>query len=199
MQVDMKTFALIAVALVSCGKSAPKQEMAPKGSAAPPATGSAEAAAPTEAAEVVGPTKSASGKVELSGAITGSFEWSKKDQKTPITCIWDPDKELGTLRLDLSDGAGHLVTIGIDIPPTEAGPGRLDVSSKDLAKPLKTYAGFKLKGDDASAFSAVFDDAVAVTDADKQLADKGKKNADKPEGPTVTLKGTIDVTCPKKK
>lgn len=197
----MKTAALIAVALVGCSKS-PDYKKQDVGSAAKPApaAGSGSAApAPAEAAEVVGPTKSASGKVDISGAITGSFEWSKKDQKTPITCIWDPEKEVGTPRLDLSDGAGHLVTIGIDIPPTEAGPGRLDVSSKDLPKPLKTYDGFKLKGDDASAFSAVFDGAVAVTDADKQLADKGKKNADKPEGPTVTLKGTIDVTCPKKK
>jgi hypothetical protein len=195
----VRTSAIILVALVGCGKSAP-EESRDKIQPAPaaPATGSAAAPAPVEAATVAGPTKSASGKVEVSGALTGSFEWKKQDQRAPITCIFDPDKDVGTLEIDLSDGAGHLLTVGIDIPPGEAGPGRLEVRSKDLPTPLKTYAGFTLKGDDASAFSAVFDGAEAVTDADAQLASKGKKKAEKAAGPTLVLKGTLDVTCPKK-
>jgi len=196
--------ATILVALVGCGKSAPEEKsdkMAP-GSAAP-TTGSGSAAgsaaAPVEAAAVVGPTKSASGKVEVTGALTGSFEWKKQDQRAPITCFFDPDKDVGTLKIDLSDGAGHLLTVGIDIPPAEAGPGRLEVRSKDVPTPLKTYGGVRLTGDDASHFSAEFDGAETVTDPDAQLANKGKKNAEKPAGPTLVLKGKLDVTCPKKK
>ena len=194
----MRTVAIILVGAFACGKDAPVPTAA-SGSAAGSAPAPAPAPAPVEAAAVAGPTKSASGKVEVSGALTGSFEWKKQDQRAPITCIFDPDKDIGTLKIDLSDGAGHLLTIGIDIPPGEAGPGRLEVRSKDLPKPLKTYSGFSLKGDDASAFSAVFDGAETVTDADAQLANKGKKNAEKPAGPTLVLKGTLDVTCPKKK
>ncbi len=198
----MRTVAIILVGLVGCGKSAP-DESSDKKPAVPavPTTGSGSAApaAPVEAAAVVGPTKSASGKLEVSGALTGSFEWKKQDQRAPITCIFDPDKDIGTLRIDLSDGAGHLLTVGIDIPPAEAGPGRLEVRSKDLPNPLKTYRGFSLKGDEASAFSAVFDGAEAVTDADAQLANEGKKHAAKPPGPALVLMGKLDVTCPKKK
>jgi hypothetical protein len=195
--------AIIVVGLVGCGKSAPESSGKVQPGSAVPTTGSGSAAGsatvPVEAAAVVGPTKSASGKVEVSGALTGSFEWKKQDQRAPITCIFDPDKDIGTLKIDLSDGAGHLLTVGIDVPPAEAGSGRLEVRSKDLPQPLKTYAGFRLNGDDASAFSAVFDGAEAVTDADAQLANKGKKNAPKPAGPTLVFKGKLDVTCPKKK
>lgn len=190
---------MILVALVGCDKSAPHESSEkPQPGSAAPTTGSGSAA-PVEAAAVAGPTKSASGKLEVSGALTGSFEWRKQDQRAPITCIFDPDKDIGTLKIDLSDGAGHLLTLGIDIPPGEAGPGRLEVRSKDLPKPLKTYSGFTLKGDDASEFSAVFDHAETVTDADAQLANKGKKNAEKPTGPSLVLEGKLDVTCPKKK
>lgn len=202
----VRTVAIILVGLVGCGKSAPDEsnDKIKPGSAVRTAGsgssgGSAAATAPAEAAAVVGPTKSASGKVEVSGALTGSFEWKKQDQRAPITCIFDPDKDIGTLKIDLSDGAGHLLTVGIDIPPAEAGPGRLEVRSKDLPTPLKTYGGFTLKGDDANAFSAVFDGAETVTDADAQLANKGKKKAEKPAGATLVLKGKLDVTCPKKK
>jgi hypothetical protein len=200
--------AILVVALVGCGKSAPdessgsdkKQPGSGSGAgSAAPAPGSGSAPAPVEAAAVVGPTKSATGKVDVSGALTGSFEWKKQDQRAPITCIFDPDKDIGTLKIDLSDGAGHLLTVGIDIPPAEAGAGRLEIRSKDLPNALKTYSGFTFKGDDASNFSAVFDGAEAVTDADAQLANKGKKNAAKPAGPTLVLKGKLDVTCPKKK
>lgn len=190
--------AIVLVAFFGCSKSAPDEPAVPApGSGS--AKGSAAPAAPVEAATVVGPTKSATGKLDVTGALTGSFEWKKQDQRAPITCIFDPDKDIGTLKIDLSDGAGHLLTVGLDIPPGEAGPGRLEVRSKDLPNPLKTYGGFTLKGDDASAFSAVFDRAEVVTDADAQLANKGKKNAPKPAGPTLVLEGKLDVTCPKKK
>ena len=195
----MRTATIILVALVACGKSAPDESEKPKGSGSAAPTAPAAPAAPVEAATVVGPTKSATGKVEVSGALTGSFEWKKQDQRAPITCIYDPDKDIGTLKIDLSDGAGHLLTVGIDIPPSEAGPGRLEIRSKDLPNALKTYSGFTFKGDDATAFSAVFDGAETVTDADAQLATKGKKNAAKPAGPILVLKGKLDVTCPKKK
>jgi hypothetical protein len=198
---------VIALALVACGKSADKNETKATGSAAPsppPAAGSGSGAAPsepTEAAGVVGPTKSATGTLEVSGALTGTFEWKKKDQRAPITCIWDPEKEIGTLKIDVSDGAGHLITLGIDVPPTEVGPGRLEVTSKDLAAPLKTYSGFKLKGDEAETFTAVFDSAEVVTDPDAQMTAKGdkKKKAEPATGPQVTIKGALEVSCPKKK
>jgi hypothetical protein len=201
----MRTAAIILAWLVGCGKSAPETSDKVQPGSAPPMTGSGSAAGsaaatgPVEAAAVVGPTKSASGAVEVSGALTGSFEWKKQDQRAPITCIFDPEKDIGTLKIDLSDGAGHLLTVGIDVPPAEAGAGRLEVRSKDLPSLLKTYAGFRLNGDDANEFSAVFDGAEAVTDADAQLANKGKKNAAKPAGPTLVLKGKLTVTCPKKK
>jgi hypothetical protein len=42
---------------------------------------------------------------------------------------------------------------------------------------------------------------VAVTDPDAQAAAKAdkKKKAEPPPDPHVTLKGTLEVTCPKKK
>lgn len=87
------------IALAGCSKSSDKSEPTsaspPAGSAAPaPIDASAEE--PTVPA-VVGPTKSASGALELGGAITGTFEWKKKDQRNPITCVWDPAKEIGTI------------------------------------------------------------------------------------------------------
>lgn len=201
----MKTATIVLVGLLACSKTAPdSSDQAKPGSAAPATgsgsgSGSATPAAPAEAAAVVGPSKSASGKVDVSGALTGSFEWKKQDQRAPITCFYDPEKYTGTLKIDLSDGAGHLLTVAVEVPPAEAGSAnRLEVRSKDLPT-LKTYGGFTFKGDDASAFSAVFDGAEAVTDADAQLANKGKKNAPKPSGPSLVFKGQLDVTCPKKK
>ncbi|HTL32657.1 MAG TPA: hypothetical protein VL326_06015 [Kofleriaceae bacterium] len=195
------------VLVVACGKSEPDYKQAnppptkPKPAADPGSAAGSAASEPAEAAEVSGPTKSATGTVEVSGALTGTFEWKKKDQRAPITCIWDPEKEIGTLKIDLSDGAGKLFTVGLDIPPTEAGAGRLDIMSKALTATLKTYGGFKVKGEDAEKFTVTFEDAVAVTDPDAQAAAKTdkKKKAEPPPDPHVTLKGTLEVTCPKKK
>jgi len=176
---------LLAIALVGCSKgSGDKAE----GSAAPP-TGSAKPppapidAAPAEAATVVGPTRSASGKLEVTGAITGTFEWKKQDQKSPITCVWDAAKEIGGFRVDLSDGAGKLISVGIDVPPTDVGLPRLDVSSKDLAAPLKTSLGFNVSGDDTTLITVKF--------SDTKLGDEAK--------PDLTIKGALEVSCPKKK
>jgi hypothetical protein len=198
--------AMIVFALVACGKgSSEKKEAAPTPPAATGSSaagsGSAAASEPTEAAAVVTPTKSATGTIQVAGAMTGSFEWKKKDQRAPITCIWDPEKEIGTLKIDVSDGAGQLLTLGIDIPPSDAGPGRIEVSSKGLPASLKSYSGFKLKGDDPEKFSAVFDGAEVVSDPDAQMAAKAdkKKKAEPPSGPQLTLKGELEVTCPKKK
>jgi hypothetical protein len=200
----MKHTVMVALALVACGKDAPQKSDQPVGSATSPtpagsgsAAGSAE---PVEAATVSGPTKSASGALEVTGAVTGKFEWIKKDQRAPITCVWDPEKEIGTLKIDVSDGAGKLLTLGLDVPPTEVGPSRLEVTSKLLPEPLKTYSGLRMKeGDDADHFSVVFDGAIAVKDADAQMNADKKKKAEPPPDPHLAIKGTLDVTCPKKK
>jgi hypothetical protein len=196
-----------ALALASCKNSEKKQVApAPAGSAAPAApagsgsaAGSAAESAPAEAAAVVGPTKSATGTLAVSGAMTGTFEWKKKDQRSPISCAWNAEKEIGGLHIDVSDGAGQLVTLGIDVPPAELGPGRLDVSSKTLPATLKTFTAFKVSGDDEGHIKVVFDDTKVVTDPDAQLkASANRKQADKPSGPELTIKGTLEVTCPKK-
>lgn len=193
--VSVVRYALLATALVACSKS-PSENKPPSGSAAPSvpagsaglgssAAGSGSAdAAPTEAAVVSGPTKSATGALEVSGKITGTFEWKKKDQKSPISCAWSAEKEIGGLRLDLSDGAGHLVTVSIDVPPAELGPARLDVISTDLPEPQKTFSGFKVRGDDEGHIKVTFDNTTLP---------------EKAAAPLLTLKGTIEVTCPKKK
>ncbi len=201
---------MFSLAFIACGKgSSDKKDT---GSAAPAApttgssaagsgAGSAAAAEPAEAAAVTTPTKSATGSLEVTGALAGTFQWIKKDQRAPITCIWDPEKEMGTLKIDVSDGADKLMTLALDIPPTDVGPGRLEVSSKDLPSALKTYSGFTLKGDDPEKFNAVFDGTVVVADPDAQMAAKGdkKKKAEPPPDPHLTLKGELEVTCPKKK
>ncbi|MBA3460166.1 MAG: hypothetical protein H0T46_09415 [Deltaproteobacteria bacterium] len=177
---------MLAIALVGCSKSSP--DKSESGSAAPPA-GSAKPsepaakAEPTESATVVGPTKTASGTLEVSGAITGSFEWRKKDQKSPISCAWDAAKEIGSTRVDVSDGAGKLITLGIDVPPSDLGLPRLDVMSKDLPAPLKTSFGFNVSGDDTVLITVKFIDA--------KLGDEKK--------PDLTIKGTLEVSCPRKK
>ena len=178
----------LAILLFGCSKgSGDKAE----GSAAPPA-GSAKPAAPpidaapaesAEAATVVGPTRSASGKLEVTGAIAGTFEWKKKDQKSPITCVWDAAKEIGGFRVDLSDGAGKLLTVGIDVPPSDVGLPRLDVSAKELPAPLKTSLGFNVSGDDTVLITVKF--------SDTKLGDEKK--------PDLTITGTLEVSCPKKK
>ncbi|HUS30514.1 MAG TPA: hypothetical protein VMZ53_18520 [Kofleriaceae bacterium] len=203
----MRTMLALMV-VAACGKSSSPPEnketkatgSAPVGSAA--AGSGSSAAEPVEAATVSGPTKSATGTITVGGAITGSFQWVKKDQRAPITCVWDPDKEIGTLKIDLSDGAGHVVTLGLDVPPTDVGPGRLEVISKELPSSLKTYRSFTMKpGDDADHFSVVFAGTVAVSDPDAQTAEKPdkKKKAEPPPDPHVTLEGTLEMTCPKKK
>jgi hypothetical protein len=192
------------VLLFACSKKEDYKQAAPPPKPDKPAVdpGSAApgSAAPAEAAEVSGPTKSATGTIEVDGPIKGSFQWVKKDQRAPITCVWDADKELGTLKIDLSDGAGKVVTLGLDVPPTDVGPQRLEVMSKDLPASLKTYKGFTMRsGDDADHFSVKFDETVAVSDPDAQAnADKKKKPEPPPAG-SVSLKGTLEVTCPKKK
>lgn len=176
----------VAFALFACSSSSSDKPAG--GSAAPSAgsgSGSAKAppAEPTEAAAVVGPIRSASGKLEVTGAVAGTFEWKKKDQKSPITCVWDPAKEIGTIHVDLSDGAGKLLTVGVDVPPNDVGLPRLDVSGKDLPAGLKTSFGFNVSGDDPTLITVKFIEA--------KLGDEAK--------PTITIKGTLEVSCPKKK
>jgi hypothetical protein len=179
--------ALLVVALVACSKTSSESKPT-AGSAAPAGSGSSVApvapVAPTEAATVVGPTRSATGTLEVSGKITGSFEWKKKDQKSPISCAWNAEKEIGGTRIDLSDGAGHLITVSIDVPPAELGPARLDVISTELAEPVKTNTGFTVRGDDDGNIKVTFDNTALP---------------DKPAEPVLRLKGTVEVSCPKKK
>lgn len=206
----MRTSLVLLSLLLGCSKSGVDHNA---GSAAPAgATGSsatipagsgssAGTSEPSEAAAVVGPTKSAKGVLELSGAMSGQFEWIKKDQQSPISCAWSAEKEIGGLRVDLSDGAGHLIKMTIDVPPTELGVPRVDVTSTSLPSPIKTNFGFNVSGDDAGHIEVKFDatltDGVADPDADK--AKKKGAEADKPSGPTLTIKGTLEVTCPPKK
>jgi hypothetical protein len=188
----MRTALVVLSLLFGCSKSGDRNA----GSAAPvgsgggsSATGSGSGAAspePSEAAAVVGPTKSASGVLELGGAIAGKFEWIKKDQLGPISCAWSPEKEIGGLRVDLSDGAGRLVKVTIDVPPPEVGSARLDVTSTSLPSPLKTKFGFNMSGDEPGRFEVKFDATLA------------DEKGDKPGGPTLTIKGTLEVTCPTK-
>jgi hypothetical protein len=135
--------------------------------------------------------------------MTGKFEWIKKDQKRPISCAWSAEKEIGGLSVDVSDGAGHLLKMTIDVPPIELGSPRLDVSSTGLPVPLKTSLGFNMSGDDAGNIEVKFDatltDGVTPLEAGKTKAKKGAKQDDKPSGPTLTIKGTLEVTCPPKK
>lgn len=135
----------------------------------------------------MGATKSAKGVLEVSGLLTGKYEWIKKDQKSPISCAWSVEKEIGGLSIDLSDGAGKLIKLTIDVPPTELGSSRLDVTSKDLAAPLKTKFGFNMSGDNDGNIEVKFDSTLTADDADPK------------KGPSLTIKGTLEVTCPKKK
>ncbi len=175
-----------AIALASCSKSS--SDKSETGSAAPPAgsakvpTATVDAAEPTESATVIGPSRSAKGTLEVAGAITGTFEWKKRDQKTPISCAWDAAKEIGSFHVDLSDGAGKVITLGVDVPTVDVGLPRLDVSSKDLPAPLKTSLGFNVSGDDTVLITAKFD---------TRLGDENK--------PDLTIKGTLEVSCPRKK
>jgi len=207
----MRTSLVVISLLVACSKSPSEQKQPPAGSngssgsdgSSAGSAGSGSSEAPPEAAAVSGPTRSAKGVLEVGGALTGKFEWIKKDQKRPISCAWSAEKEIGGLSVDLSDGAGHLIKMTIDVPPTELGLPRLDVVSKDLPGPLKTSLGFNMSGDDAGNIEVKFDatltDAVADPDAGKTPAKKAPKKDDKPSGPTVTIKGTLEVTCPPRK
>lgn len=192
MRTSLVAFSLLVVA---CSKSSSDQKA---GSAAPTGSGSAgssttgsgsgagSATEPPEAAAVVGPVRSVSGALELSGAITGKFEWIKKDQTIPISCAWSPEKEIGALRVELSNGAGKLVRLTLDVPPIEAGSAKLEVTSKDLPTPLKTALGFNLSGDEPGQYQVKFDTTFAESD---------KKDAK----PTLTIKGTLEVSCAPKK
>lgn len=186
---------LVALSLlvVACSKSSSDKKAgsaAPTGSSDSSATGSGSGAGsakqPAEAAAVVGPTRSVSGAVELSGLITGKFEWIKKDQTVPISCAWSPEKEIGALRVDLSDGAGKLVNVTLDVPPTDVGMSKLVVTSKALPKPLTTSLGFILSGEEAGKYEVKLD--TTFTESDKKDAK-----------PTLTIKGTLEVTCAPKK
>jgi hypothetical protein len=192
MRTSLVAFSLLVLA---CSKSSSDQKAGSaaqtgSGSSDPSATGSGSGAAPAsepvEAAAVVGPTRSVSGALELSGLIAGKFEWIKKDQTIPISCAWSPEKEIGALRVDLSDGAGKLVKVTLDVPPTEAGMPKLEVSSKDLPAPLKTSFGFNVSGDEAGQYQVKFDTT---------FSESNKKDAK----PTLTIKGTLEVTCAPKK
>ena len=198
----MRTSLVVISLLIACSKSSSDQKPPPAGSNGSSAgsAGSGSSAAVPEPAAVTGPTRSAKGVLEVGGAMAGKFEWIKKDQKRPISCAWSAEKEIGGLSVDLSDGAGHLIKMTIDVPPSELGLARLDVISTDFPGPLKTSLGFNMSGDDAGNIEVKFDstltDAVADPDAGKA---KGAKKDDKPSGPTLTIKGTLEVTCPPKK
>jgi hypothetical protein len=202
----MRTSLLVISLVVACSKSSNEQKAgsaaspgsnAASGSSAAPA-GSGSSAAPPEAATVVGPTRSATGVLELSGLMSGKFQWIKKDQKGPISCAWSAEKDIGGLRVDLSDGAGQLIKMTIDIPPTDVGMPRLDVTSTALPAPLKTKFGFNMSGDSAGNLEVKFD-ATLTENPDAEPAKKAGKKDDKPSGPSLTIKGTLEVTCPPKK
>ena len=201
----MRTPLVVILLLVACSKSSPEKQTAGSGSAPAPApapaagSGSSAEAAPVEAATVVGPTKSATGQLEVGGLMSGKFEWIKKDQTSPIGCAWSAEKEIGSLRIDLSDGAGHLLKMTIDVPPIEAGVARLEVASAGLAHPVKTKLGFNMSGDDDGNLQVKFDSTLTEGDEEPEPAKKPAKKSDKPSAPSLTIKGTLEVTCPKKK
>lgn len=174
----------LTLALVGCSsdKTEPSSAPPPAGSAKAPAATPDAAAAPEESTTVVAPTRSAKGALEVTGAITGTFEWRKREQKSPISCAWDAAKEIGSFHVDVSDGAGKILTIGVDVPTVDVGLPRLDVSSKDLPAPLKTSLGFNVSGDDTILITVKFD---------TKLGDEKK--------PDLTIKGTLEVSCPRKK
>jgi hypothetical protein len=175
------------IALAGCSRSSSDKTesgsaAAPAGSAKVPTATADAATAPAESTTVVAPTRSAKGALEVTGAITGTFEWRKREQKTPISCAWDAAKEIGSFHVDLSDGAGKLLSLGVDVPTIDVGLPTLDVSSKDLAAPLKTSLGFNVSGDDTILITVKFD---------TKLGDEKK--------PDLTIKGTLEVSCPRKK
>jgi hypothetical protein len=176
-----------AIALAGCSKSSSEKPQSgsaadPAGSAKVPAATIDAGTAPAESTTVA-PTRSAKGTLEVTGAITGTFEWRKREQRTPISCAWDAAKEIGSFHVDVSDGAGKIISLGVDVPTVDVGLPRLEVSSKDLAAPLKTSLGFNVSGDDTILITAKFD---------TPLGDDEKK-------PDLTIKGTLEVSCPRKK
>ena len=190
-------FLVVAILFACTSKSEQKPAPAPS----PPSQDAASApAVPSEPAAVKGPTRSGKGALTVSGAMTGTFEWKKKDQTDPISCAWNAEKEIGGLHIDLSDGAGQLITLNIDAPPKELGKPRLDVISVGLPGPLKTYAGFKMSGDDAGHIQVTFDTTLTQVETDPDAPKKpAKKGEKKPSGPQLTIKGTLEVNCPPKK
>lgn len=177
-----------AIALAGCSKSSSEKNergsaAAYAGSAKVPTATVDAGTAPEESTTVVAPTRSAKGALEVTGAIAGTFEWRKREQKTPISCAWDAAKEIGSFHVDVSDGAGKIISLGVDVPTVDVGLPRLEVSSKDLPAPLKTSLGFNVSGDDTILITAKFD--VALGDDEKK--------------PDLTIKGTLEVSCPRKK
>jgi hypothetical protein len=197
----MRTSLVMLSLLLACSKSSSDHgsgSAAPVGSggssgssAAPAGSGSSEDEKPAEAATVMGATKSAKGTLEVSGLMSGAYQWIKKDQKAPISCAWDPEKEIGGISVDLSDGAGHLIKVTVDAPPAELGVPRLDVTSKDLVTPLKTKRGFNMSGDGEGNIEVKIDSTLTAdgTEADAAPAKKGGKQEAKPSGPSLTIKG----------
>lgn len=186
------TLVWVALAILGCSKTDKKEGGA--GSAGSAATGSGSATAgsgsaegsaePVEAATVVGPTKSAKGPLTVTGALTGTFEWKKKDQKSPISCAWDATKEIGSTAVDVSDGAGKLLSLSVDVPPDDLGLPSLNIkASEGLSGPLKTSLGFNVSGD--------ADGNITVKFTDTKLGGDDKK-------PELTINGTLEVSCPKK-
>jgi hypothetical protein len=207
----MRTSFLLVISLaVACskpsndqkaGSAAPAGSAGSAGSSGSAGSGSSAAAEPAEAATVVGPTKSAKGVLEVSGLMTGKFEWIKKDQTSPISCAWSAEKEIGGLSVDLSDGAGHLIKLTVDAPPAELGVPRLDAVSADLPNPVKTKAGFNMSGDDDGNIVVKIDSTLTADGAEPEAPakKKGAKTQEKPAAPALMIKGTLEVTCPKKK
>ena len=194
----MKTLCIAAVLIVACSKSSNEQKA---GSAAtPPPPPPADSSTPSEPAAVKGPTKSATGALAVSGAMNGTFEWKKKDQTQPISCAWSAEKKFGGLHIDLSDGSGHLLTLAIDSPPKELGKPRLDAISAELPGALKTVSGFEMTGDDAGHIKVTFDTTLTTVVVDPDAPKpKAAKKPEKPSGPSLTIKGTLEVNCPPKK
>lgn len=77
-------------------------------------------------------------------------------------------------RVDVSDGAGKLVTLGVDVPPVDAGLPRLDVSSKSLTAPLKTQLGFNVSGDDATLVTVKLDAKLGDDEANPIAPSKAR-------------------------
>lgn len=222
------TWVVVAVGLAACskspnakkepepvakaGSSAGSNTDTPSASKAGSSAGSSAAANEGSAAAPARPTNSATGTLELTGSVTGSFHWNTKGE---LICAWHADKKIGGVHMELTDGADHQtlntgkdlmaatdddvdardLTLSIDAHP----PARMDIIFLDLPGPMKTGKGFKVTGADDEHMKLEIDttltEVVVDPDAPKK---KSSKKAKKPAGPKVTIKGTLELTCPKK-